>query len=81
MYVNLCSFEYINVIKGEAAKEKYGDKGENGVVEIYTKGFKKSVEADELPRFGNCEDQPNANMRNACSKKASEVSKITSLCA
>ncbi len=68
--LNPNDIEYINVIKGEAAKEKYGDKGANGVVEIYTKGFKKSVEASELLRFGNCEDQPNANMRNACSKKA-----------
>ncbi|MDA1144181.1 MAG: TonB-dependent receptor plug domain-containing protein, partial [Bacteroidetes bacterium] len=27
----------INVIKGQAAKEKYGDKGINGVIEITTK--------------------------------------------
>ena len=27
----------INVIKGQAAKEKYGDKGVNGVIEITTK--------------------------------------------
>lgn len=62
--------EYINVLKGSAAQEQYGAKGANGVVEIYTKGYKKKEAADEMPRFGDCEDQPNANLRNACSQKA-----------
>ena len=30
----------INVYKGEKAKEKYGDKGKDGVVEITTKNQK-----------------------------------------
>lgn len=54
--LNFNDIEYINVIKGEVVKEKYGDKGVNGVVEIYIKGFKKFVEVSELLRFGNCED-------------------------
>ena len=45
--LNPNDIEYINVIKGEAAKEKYGDKGVNGVVEIYTKGYKKQEEVKE----------------------------------
>ena len=31
------SVKYINVLKGESATEKYGDKGKNGVIEITTK--------------------------------------------
>ena len=33
----------INVLKGEKALEKYGDKGENGVIEITMKNVKKPV--------------------------------------
>lgn len=31
--------EYVNVLKGEGAVEKYGEKAKDGVVAIYTKGF------------------------------------------
>lgn len=68
--LNPNDIEHINVIKGEAAKEKYGDQGANGVVEIYTKGYKKQTEVDEMPRFAGCEDQTNADLRNSCSKMA-----------
>jgi serine protease Do len=36
----------INVIKGKNATSKYGDKGENGVVEIFTKKAPKVVKID-----------------------------------
>ena len=35
--------ETINVLKGESATKKYGDQGENGVVEINTKNGKKPM--------------------------------------
>ncbi|MBX2876810.1 MAG: TonB family protein [Saprospiraceae bacterium] len=68
--LNPDDIEFINVLKGTAAHDKYGEKGANGVVEIYTKGFEKKEETDVMPRFGDCDEQPNAGLRNACSKKA-----------
>lgn len=63
--------ESINVLKGESAQTKYGDRGANGVVEIYTKGFKKDVQVDEMPRFAaGCEDLATSSQKDACSKKA-----------
>jgi len=35
--MNPDNIESINVLKGDSAKEKYGRKGKNGVVEIITK--------------------------------------------
>lgn len=61
--------ESINVLKGEAAEKKYGTDGANGVVEIYTKGYKKQTQADEMPRFAGCEDLASADQKRACSKK------------
>ncbi len=36
-YLNPSDMESIHILKGEKAKEKYGKKGKNGVVEITTK--------------------------------------------
>jgi TonB family protein len=40
-FINAADMESINVIKGEAALKKYGDKGKNGAVEITTKKKKE----------------------------------------
>jgi len=51
--------DHINVLKGPTANEAYGEKGANGVVEIYTKGFGKKGKEDkeeeeivEMPETG-----------------------------
>jgi TonB family protein len=57
----------INVLKGEAAKEKYGDRGLNGVVEITTK--EKSEQSIEKPAYWpGCGDLE-GDARTACSNK------------
>lgn len=63
------NIERINVLKGESAIAKYGTDGADGVVEIYTKGYTKQAQADELPRFAGCEDLANTSQKNGCSKK------------
>ena len=39
--INPENIERIEVVKGEAARTHYGERGENGVVQIYTKGFEE----------------------------------------
>ena len=46
--LNPDDIESINVVKGEAAFKKYGDKGKNGVVEIKLKG-KKTKKKGQIP--------------------------------
>ncbi len=46
--ISPANIESINVIKGEAAIKKYGEKGKNGVVEITTKPGSKAQE-DTIP--------------------------------
>lgn len=60
----------INVLKGQSAFDKYGAKGDNGVVEIYTKGYKKVGTVDQMPRFGGCEEAESEKQKNICSKTA-----------
>jgi hypothetical protein len=46
--------EYIKVLKGDKAKEKYGAKGENGVIEIFTNvvgGRKVFTKTEDMPKF------------------------------
>lgn len=46
--INSNSIKSINVLKGEKATEKYGKKGENGVIEITTKKlYNVTINADE----------------------------------
>lgn len=59
----------INVLKGEAATTKYGVQGADGVVEVFTKGYKKQTQADAMPRFAGCEDLADAGQKDGCSKK------------
>ena len=42
------NIESINVLKGESAKNKYGEKGKNGVVEI-TMTQERSAQKDTIP--------------------------------
>lgn len=60
----------INVLKGESASDKYGTKGVNGVVEIYTKGYKKEGFVDQMPRFAGCEETGSEKQKDICSKTA-----------
>lgn len=60
----------INVLKDQSAFDKYGTKGVNGVVEIYTKGYKKEGFVDQMPRFGGCEEAGSEKQKNICSKTA-----------
>lgn len=59
------SIASVNVWKGEAAKERYGDKGVNGVVEIHTKSVKSKplppgvllfVDGIEMPEGTNADE-------------------------
>ena len=65
----------INVLKGDKAKEKYGDKGKNGVVEITTLSSEQAAnkvynEVDVMPRFPGCEDGGGSDAeKEECSKK------------
>jgi TonB family protein len=47
--IDLETVESISVIKNEAAKVKYGEKGKNGVIEVTTK--KPFVVVEQLPEF------------------------------
>ena len=41
------SIEHINVLKGEKATDKYGEKGKDGVIEIVTKGKNKEKDKNK----------------------------------
>ncbi|MCM4157850.1 M56 family metallopeptidase [Gramella sp. AN32] len=49
--INEDNIARINVKKGEEALEKYGEKGRNGVVEIYTKEYSGELEPLGKPQF------------------------------
>ena len=68
----------INVIKDQAAIDKYGKKASDGVIEITTKdkGLVKPTSKEdqektfkETARFPGCEEIPDAEKRTACSNK------------
>lgn len=60
----------INVLKDQSATVKYGQRGINGVVEIYTKGYTKEGTVDQMPRFGGCDEAGSEKEKNVCSKTA-----------
>lgn len=53
----------INVLKGAAAKMEYGEQGANGVVEIFTKGYKKQEEVEKLLPFDQSLEERAAPMQ------------------
>ncbi|NNF34163.1 MAG: TonB family protein [Saprospiraceae bacterium] len=64
----------INVLKGKSALEKYGDEGQNGVVEITLKNPAQQSNAvytqvDVMPRFPGCEEGGSDAEKDDCSKK------------
>ena len=70
--------KHINVLKGEKAHEKYGDKALNGVVEITTKkgkseqkkkGSFNTNDVDQLAFFPGCSEIENLDEKKNCSNK------------
>lgn len=58
--INHDHIESINVLKGEAATTKYGDKGKNGVVVIATKNDKEDIKFTRFRKVSNS----NENIKN-----------------
>lgn len=50
--------ESINVLKGEKALEKYGDRANNGAVEITTKNKQHNISADKIKLKTNAKEKP-----------------------
>ncbi len=78
--LNADDIEKIEVLKGEAAIKKYGDKGSNGVLVVSTKNntAKKSKlpgeeelfqVVEEMPRFPGCEAETDDQIRKNCAMK------------
>ncbi|MEM9823909.1 MAG: M56 family metallopeptidase, partial [Bacteroidota bacterium] len=63
----------VNVLKGEAALEKYGEKAKNGVVEVYTKGNEAQIVQGNKTLKGQIEEEKAVPQTNDSAKEPSIV--------
>ncbi|MCB0634149.1 MAG: TonB family protein [Saprospiraceae bacterium] len=63
------SIESVDVLKGEAALNLYGEKAKDGAIRIYTKDYVLSGSKKELPRFPGCEELTDGEERAKCAQR------------